>query len=69
LSKEADLAVTEQIGERDFRVAVEVAAARHAETNRRPAGQAHALELALARDVVAHQRMRQRRCEVDDRSG
>ena len=53
----------------DLRAAEQVAAARHAERHRRPALEEHLLEAALLLGVVLHQRVGERRLEVDDRPG
>ena len=68
LRVERDLLVAEHVGERDLRVAVQVAAARHAQRHRRSAGQGHLLEGALAAHVVAQERVAERGREIEDRS-
>ena len=67
LGEEAELVIAEQVGERDRRVAVQVAAARHAQADRRAAGQRHRLEPALRVDVLRHQRVARLRRELDAR--
>ena len=58
---EADLLVAEDVGEGDLRVAVEVTAAGDAEANGRATREHHLLERALLVDVVAQQRVAERR--------
>ena len=69
LGVERNLFVAHHVGERDLRVAVEVAAGRHAEADRRPAREAELLERALLVNVVLDHRVAERRLEVDDRPG
>ena len=67
--EQVELLIAEHVGEGDLRAAEHVAAARHAERDRRPALEEQLLELALLLLVVRHQRVHQRRLEVDDRPG
>ena len=66
--EQVDLLVAEDVAEAHLRAAEDVAVAGHADVHRRPALEEHLLERALLAHVLLHERVLQRRLEIDDRS-
>ena len=66
---QVELLVAEDVCECHLRAAEQIAAARHAEVHRWPAFQEELFERALLPHVLADQRVRERRHEVDNRAG
>src|SRR5439155_24317988 len=66
--EQVELLIAEDVAEAHLRSAEDVAVARDADVDRRPALEHHLLELALLPHVLLYERVLQRRLEVDGRT-